>query len=70
LTKITDQIVCLLSDDHASAIVWGKEEEVADLDDNDIDKDLDRMYTFSVAKTREEEENVTISPGFKVCIQC
>lgn len=31
----------------------------------DLDN-VDRLYTFEVAKTREEQENVTASTGFKV----
>ena len=32
----------------------------------DFDDGADRLYTFEVQKTREEEENVTATDGFKV----
>ena len=71
LTKIADQIVALIADEHADTIVWGSEdgkvdddEEMEELDDLD---NVDRLYTFAVSKTKEQEENVTSSPGFSVC---
>lgn len=73
LTKIADQVVALVSDEHADAIVWrsgdndGSDsgDENTDSTDDDLDN-IDRLYTFKVAKTREEEENVVASLGFKV----
>jgi type IV secretory pathway protease TraF len=65
LTKLCDQIVCLLSSEHSQAIVWGDE----DGDDASTDSDNDdsgRLYDFVVAKTNDEEENVVAKPGFKV----
>ena len=53
LTKLCDQLVCLLSDEHSQAIVWGDEAD-------------DRVYDFLVAKTNEQEESVTARLGFTV----
>lgn len=63
LTKLCDQITVLISSEHAGAMVWGDE------NDDDLDRDneeSDRLYTFEVAKTNEQEENVSIRPGFQV----
>ena len=35
LTKLCDQIVCLLSSEHSQAIVWGGEYDVAKTDDEE-----------------------------------
>ncbi len=64
LTKIADQVVCLLSDDHAQAIVWRNEVEPEDEDMDDDDDD--RLFTFEVSKTNEQEEGITSRPGFTV----
>ncbi len=32
----------------------------------DLDDNTDRLFTFEVHKTNEQEENVTMRPGFKV----
>ena len=63
--------MALVSDEHADAIVWGSGDGSSDQDDSAEDLDdldnVDRLYTFQVAKTREEEENVTATAGFRVC---
>ena len=67
LTKLCDQLVCLLSAEHSQAIVWG--DEVDDPDDASVDvveDDSDRLFDFMVAKTNEQEENVTARLGFMV----
>ncbi|KAH0827345.1 hypothetical protein J3R83DRAFT_3979 [Lanmaoa asiatica] len=66
LTKMCDQVVSLISPEHAQTILWreGDEEE----DDNmlEVDHDeSDRMFTFEVAQTNEQEESVTVREGFK-----
>lgn len=69
LTKIADQIVALVADDHVNGIVWTGEaapEPGLESDDDDDDDDVDRLFTFEVKKTREEEENVITQPGFEV----
>lgn len=67
LTKICDQLVCLLSAEHSQAIVWG--DEVNDLADTSLESDNDdeaRLFNFEVAKTHEQEENVIVRKGFTV----
>jgi hypothetical protein len=67
LTKLCDQLVCLLSAEHSQAIVWG--DEVDDPEDATVDAendDSDRLFDFMVAKTNEQEENVIARLGFMV----
>ncbi|KAF8122287.1 hypothetical protein EV363DRAFT_1555266 [Boletus edulis] len=66
LTKMCDQVVSLISSEHAATIIWS-ERDSEDEDDNlDIDQDVsDRMFTFEVAQTNKQEETVTVRRGFK-----
>ncbi|KAH9005511.1 hypothetical protein EDB86DRAFT_2795794, partial [Lactarius hatsudake] len=79
LSKLCDQLVCLISNEHSRALVWGnddndKADEGDDDDDDDDDDDgssadseqtdSDRAYCFEVAKTRDQEENVAVRAGF------
>src|ERR1700761_7014145 len=69
LTKLCDQLVCLLSAEHSQTIVWRDEDE--DPDDASVgaeNNDSDRLYDFTVTKTNEQEENVVVRQGFTV--QC
>ncbi len=65
LTKIADQVVALISEKHANSIVWAEESQDASMD-VDTDDESDRLFTFQVAKTHEQEENVKCRTGFKV----
>lgn len=64
-----DQVVSLISSEHAKTIIWSEEDdENVDNDQTlDLDQDeSDRMFTFEVAQTNEQEESVTVREGFKV----
>ncbi|KAF7356372.1 VWFA domain-containing protein [Mycena venus] len=61
LTKISDQVTCLISPEHARAIVWNEEAEEIQMD---IEEGYDRLFTFEVAKTNEQDEDVAVRPGF------
>ena len=68
LTKICDQLVCLLSSKHSQAIVW--DDEVDNPDDTSLDPenvDSCRLFDFSVHKRSEQKENVNVRQGFTVC---
>lgn len=71
LTKIADQIIVLISDEHADCLTLATQSAFTDGDEEDAG---DRMFAFEVAKTLEEDENVTASPGFRVyqlyCLTC
>ncbi|KIJ64834.1 hypothetical protein HYDPIDRAFT_111462 [Hydnomerulius pinastri MD-312] len=65
LTKMCDQVVALISSEHAQTIVWSEQDEdVDDLLGADQDES-DRMFTFEVAQTNEQEESVSVREGFK-----
>jgi hypothetical protein len=63
LTKICDQVAAFISSEHAETLVWGDDNEV---DINVDNEDSDRLFTFKVAKTKEQEENVSTRAGFQV----
>ncbi len=60
-----DQVIALLSPGHSSSIVWSDENSDTDSVDIDLD-DSDRLFTFEVAKTIEQEESAVLRPGFQV----
>ena len=65
LSKICDQIVALLSPEHSTSIIWND----AESDTESVDMatgELDRIFTFEVAETNEQEENAVSLPGFQV----
>ena len=62
-----DQVVALLSPEYSTSIVWNDEDSDAKPADTDVG-DTDRLFTFEVAKTSEQEENAIASPGFQVPI--
>ncbi|KAF8548560.1 hypothetical protein OG21DRAFT_1422884 [Imleria badia] len=67
LTKICDQVVSLVSPDHAKTIIWSEEDSKNEdtLDDDDDDDESDRMFDFEVSETNEQEETVAVRVGFK-----
>ena len=69
LTNICDQVIALISDDHAKSMLWSNSLNDDQLSDPDED-DTDRLFTFEVAKTKEQEEGVTVRQGFEACYRC
>jgi hypothetical protein len=79
LSKLCDQLICLLSSEHSRAISWGDENDGAEREGNGDDSDgastdsekgdFNRFYHFEVAKTKDQEENVVVREGFKVRLQ-
>ena len=69
-------MVCLLSNEHSRAIVWGGNDDGAGMegDNNNSDGastdseevDTNRFHRFEVAKTKDQEENVAVRAGFMV----
>ena len=66
LTKICDQVVALLSPEQSASIVWNDGQNIAESADMDVGDDSDRLFTFEVEETDEQEENVFTRPGFQV----
>ena len=65
MTKIVDQLYCLISPDHASSLVWTEDiQEELEIDEDD--NQADRLFTFEVTKTNEQEEDVVSRPGILV----
>ena len=59
-----DQLHCFISFEHASSIVWaGDTQEELGIEEDD---EVDRLFTFEVTKTSEQEENVVPRPGITV----
>jgi hypothetical protein len=62
-----DQIMALIAPEHARSIVWnGQEGKDTKMELDQDDDKPDRMFTFEVSKTNEQEEAVKLRPGFKV----
>jgi hypothetical protein len=66
LTKICDQVTALISEDHAKSMIWSSPVSDDQLSEDDED-DTDRLFTFEVAKTKEQEEGVSVRQGFEAC---
>ncbi|KAF8840166.1 hypothetical protein BDN67DRAFT_968994, partial [Paxillus ammoniavirescens] len=63
LTKMCDQMMALISPEHARAMVWNtdRDEYIAEDDDG-----FSRLVTFEVSKSNEQEESAVTRPGFTV----
>ena len=66
LTKLCDQLVCLISTEHSELIVWGDEADYASSDSEDDESD--QLFDFILAETSKQEENVVARQGFTVNI--
>ncbi|KAG8854044.1 hypothetical protein FRB91_004122 [Serendipita sp. 411] len=67
LTKLCDQVVCLISDEHSQNLEWKEDTAIAIPDDDPEteSQDLyDRLFSFSVKQTNDQEETVTAKEGF------
>jgi hypothetical protein len=62
LTKLCDQIICLMSTGHSEAIVWGDELRRRDSENDESD----RLFDFTLAETNKQEDNVIVRQGFTV----
>ncbi|KAF9231331.1 hypothetical protein BU15DRAFT_68421 [Melanogaster broomeanus] len=60
LMKMCDQVVALISSEHAQTIIWNEDDRDRDRDVVGVDqRESARMFTFEVAQTNEQEESVT-----------
>jgi hypothetical protein len=72
MTKLCDQMGCLISDEHSNNLVWKDDPKYVVEDDAEEKESLkvyDRLFTFSVKQTNEEEETATAKEGFSVNAQ-
>ncbi|KAF8607194.1 hypothetical protein BDV93DRAFT_552935 [Ceratobasidium sp. AG-I] len=75
LTKITDQLIALVSPAQANAFVWetstqGKDQLTSQWVDDEDDEDQGlRVRSFEVSKPLEQNEDATASTGFTVPIE-
>ncbi|KAI9437151.1 hypothetical protein H4582DRAFT_2058133 [Lactarius indigo] len=65
LTKMCDQVVALISTGHSASIIWNDEDRDSVSIDMDVG-DSERLFTFEVAKTNEQEESAVSRPGFQI----
>ncbi|KIK82025.1 hypothetical protein PAXRUDRAFT_832450 [Paxillus rubicundulus Ve08.2h10] len=63
LNKMCDQLMALISPEHARAMVWNTNKEGYI---SQIGSGYSRLVTFEVSKTNEQEESVVTRPGFQV----
>ena len=68
MTKLCDQLACLISEEHSSKLVWKDEPKyvIEDSEEKESFKAYDRLFTFSVQQTNEEEESAIAKTGFSV----
>ncbi|TFK74975.1 hypothetical protein BDN72DRAFT_832681 [Pluteus cervinus] len=75
LTKMTDQVVCLMTPAQTSALIWADDVEsnekdqdyvLADDDAENSDSEHDRLFSFEVSKTSEQEEGIQVRDGFDI----
>ena len=53
-----------MSPEQEKSIVWSDEPDTEAMDIDD--EQSDRLFSFEVSKTNEQEEGVTVRPGFSV----
>jgi hypothetical protein len=60
-------LLCLISDEHSTNLVWKDEKQhaVENRDEESLAYS-DRLYTFSIEETNEEEETAVAQAGFFV----
>jgi hypothetical protein len=63
---MADRVVAFISPEHADKIDWKEEMEVVEVLETGEEEESDRLFTFEVSKTNEQEENVEARPGFMV----
>ncbi|KIM19859.1 hypothetical protein M408DRAFT_334238 [Serendipita vermifera MAFF 305830] len=64
LTKLCDQIDCLVSDEHARNFVWKDDPNQGSMPGDEYSAFKDRMFGYTVQRTSEEEESAQASDGF------
>lgn len=70
LSKLCDQIVALISDEHSESLVFKGNTEHIDMEFDDFDAldHSDRLFDFEVQQTGQQEDTATAGEGFKVIL--
>ncbi|KAF8341339.1 uncharacterized protein EI90DRAFT_2905822 [Cantharellus anzutake] len=68
LGRLSNQMVALLSKEHMESIEWDEDTTMGPAEDDEDEDGDDRIFAFSVEKTVEQEENVTVHAVFKIPI--
>ena len=68
LTKLCDQVVALMSPEHAQAIVWNQHDEHGNYGASDNDIGSTRIVNCIVDRTTDQEESISARKSFQVCI--
>jgi len=68
LTQITHQIFALFSDEESRHFVWNSDADDKELEvtQENEEEDFDRLFSFEVAKTLEQKEDIKSRQGFEV----
>ena len=68
LTKLCDQVVALISDQHSERLVFDSSTEDIDVDfdNSNTANDSVRVFRFVVQQTRQQEDSASGGKGFKV----
>jgi hypothetical protein len=66
LTKLTDQIIALVSPAQAACFGWETGAHNKDNPSDQLDNDESRLFSFEVSESLEQEEVAVASPGFTV----
>ncbi|KAI0296531.1 hypothetical protein B0F90DRAFT_1035697 [Multifurca ochricompacta] len=70
LTRLCDQLVCLLSKAHSQAIIWGDDDAKRN-DGDDVlsysrNEDPEQLLRSEAIKIKDQEENIVARPGFMI----
>jgi hypothetical protein len=68
LTKVTHQVVCLISPEHSAALVWKDKTSSSAKSESASPRLARRVYSFGVQRTKEQRESVSTLPGSTVHI--
>ena len=68
LTKLCDQVVALISDQHSERLVFDNDMEHGDVrfDDSNAVNDSVRVFSFEVQQACQQENSARAGKGFKV----
>ncbi|KZW03814.1 hypothetical protein EXIGLDRAFT_4132 [Exidia glandulosa HHB12029] len=66
LTKLCDQLLVFISPEHSAKLVWGDDSDAEEDEEMDDGEENNRVFSFQVKKTTEQEDSVEVFPGFTI----